>query len=587
MIFLPARYDMTGAGIDSTFLRFDDGDSDAYFVAHEDGGGVNGLTLANCRNIIGNGRGGCFDLDAPGMASGSYSFDQVRISDSRAIAGGAISVGDQNGWDLVFTGCEFLNNVAETGDGGAIEIAGGSVILFDACVFKNNTSNDDGGGLWVDVNQIEVVDCLFEDNSAADDGGGAQLTGQESVDVIRTAFNRNFAAGHGGGLHVVFTDNYDVSLSTFEENEASARGGGLRVTRSTGSVFQSEFVANRASDGAGMFVYEGSAVVTDSLFQNGEASDDGGGVGLDAGIGEGLEAFLTLSGCILSNNVAGDDGSAILIGRNGTLTLVDSTRVFDNSCPKAALTTPSSIQFLDDRLFTVMEGDDTVRIFANTETAGVSPANMHCRGGPTKTLNCLDCETCSAGYCYIGFFPDPIDLYGEVVTTGGCICGSGASVVNDDCVCDDEGTQYDVDQHACVVIPSESVDGTADSTGSFPLTPVLLGVGVSALVLLIGFAANRGRSSSPITSSSVSSPRSSSPRKGRNGGQADNERPAKPVKRNKRTRGQSPSKPSNRANGGGSAPAPDPAYKLSPISDMMSTTTNLKSVDSEQAPFFG
>ncbi len=98
---------------------------------------------------------------------------QCRFIDHRCTFGGASGYVISNAAPS-FTDCSF-----EDGDGnsfgGAFDIAGGGAVLFERCLFKDNTA-DRGGALEIfSTSGVVVNNCVFTGNVATGSGGGGAL----------------------------------------------------------------------------------------------------------------------------------------------------------------------------------------------------------------------------------------------------------------------------------------------------------------------------------------------------------------------------------------------------------------------------
>ena len=81
------------------------------------------------------------------------------------------SVSDDPNLDFTFDGFSFTQGEALFGgDGGAIEIENGNLIIRNS-EFTNNFSSDNGGALDIDEGTLLIVNSSFSNNNAADDGG--------------------------------------------------------------------------------------------------------------------------------------------------------------------------------------------------------------------------------------------------------------------------------------------------------------------------------------------------------------------------------------------------------------------------------
>lgn len=263
---------------------------------------------------------GCrfFDVDsdtgaAVRVISGSVSLADCSFDRCTATGpGGAVFV--QSGAWAGITGSRFHANRASRGGG---VFALGDVIL-DDCVFERNLAEQSGGAIWYYAD-LAAAACSFVENGADTGQGGAVFGVKATGDVgnpggrgvfTDCTFRNNRAAGAGGAVSDWAPT---VSGCTFENNHASD-GGALEVglaagpfsspalsgisgstfrnnsaTADGGAVFKQDFVRlidctiqdNTANRGGGVFTLFGDpGFAPDSLLliTNNRAATAGGGV---------------------------------------------------------------------------------------------------------------------------------------------------------------------------------------------------------------------------------------------------------------------------------------------------------------------
>ena len=126
-----------------------------------------------------------------------------------------------NGSSVVFRNTVFDTNSAQI-DGGAVYLtissgASNNSIVFDGCIFRNNSVAETSGGAISVVlynstlqNKILVQDCVFEDNSAVGGGaigvvvydiGNSQLS-PEFVSIKNSVFKKNRAIKEGSAVGI-------------------------------------------------------------------------------------------------------------------------------------------------------------------------------------------------------------------------------------------------------------------------------------------------------------------------------------------------------------------------------------------------
>jgi hypothetical protein len=193
-------------------------------------------------------------------------------------AGGAVFAA--NDCDLVFTECQFRDNIADIGTvelphtfqvsfGGAVAYKYDCTATFTDCDLNGNTATV-GGGVYGFETSTKIADCNVYDNEAYV-GGGVYSEDYDLV-VSGTTFRYNHArtpaalqapaesldfTGTAGGLFAM-VDTLSIRDSIFVENLANISGGGLLLTgvvTSPSTVFNCLFADNISGrDGAGASV---------------------------------------------------------------------------------------------------------------------------------------------------------------------------------------------------------------------------------------------------------------------------------------------------------------------------------------------
>ncbi|MFT4626365.1 MAG: hypothetical protein ACI8PZ_005042 [Myxococcota bacterium] len=209
------------------------------------------------------------------------------------------------------------NHCALDGAGGYFEVSYGA---FENNEVRNNNADDDAGGLRVYVSDMSVADNLFADNSANDDGGGLKLSHSANV-VRRNDFLRNTAGDAGGGLEF---DNESSGLEDcrFYQNHAG-RGGGMHYWRNEAPVTleRNQFVENTADHcGGAIQVDNADHLVTlrTTLFRDNSSSDDGGDICIELHYQDDeltvfVETEMLVTNSVFTNSSAVDDGGSFYV----------------------------------------------------------------------------------------------------------------------------------------------------------------------------------------------------------------------------------------------------------------------------------
>ncbi len=192
--------------------------------------------------------------------------------------------------DLVLDGDSGFTG-AVSGAGAGIRNVGSLTVVRSTLQQFESTSN---GGAIYNEGMLDLQASVISENSALGNGGGLN-NNQGVVSIDATTFDLNAAAGtsnsDGGAIYSDGTIRLQRSLIR-RGTAASGQGGGLYYTETvvpsqgSGSIDNSTFGENQASDGAAIWVQSGTLSLTSStIAQNNAGTGLGiGGVGVNAGI---------------------------------------------------------------------------------------------------------------------------------------------------------------------------------------------------------------------------------------------------------------------------------------------------------------
>ena len=253
-------------------------------------------------------------------------------------SGGAIFI-PQQATVYVQGGTEFKQNSVQSGNGGAMNVAGALVVEY--ALFTENTASSKGGAIYGYYNEtdntariIQLKKGVFTGNSAP--RGGAVALGKgddvetgaycEIGDVLFEENTANYDTsdkyGYGGAVHVDDGSTVTVTGSpTFKKNVAAANGGALYLTKSSNFLAEIPegetltFTENAVTNGNGGAVYNsgstlklyamtGNNVV---LEKNKATSECGGAIAVHS------EGVVQLYAVAFDGNTAAEDGGAIYL----------------------------------------------------------------------------------------------------------------------------------------------------------------------------------------------------------------------------------------------------------------------------------
>jgi len=302
------------------------------------GGGIaiisGSLTLANC-HIVNNsanygggvyqaGDGGRVDvtgsrielnvtgLDGGGLyVNGSAALTNTQVlSNMTGRHGGGLHIASGRA-DLI--GGLFSNNVASTGNGGAVNL--NNSLSITGTQFISNTAANGGGLLqWNAGYTVTMTNARFERNHSGNNGGGLYVSGNAAL--TNTQVLSGTAGNNGGGLYVN-SGRANLIGGLFSNNVASVGvGGGVYVgTGGTAMVNGGHIFSNTASFGGGVYVLNGSATVNATQVLSNTSGNEGGGI-FNYGT-------FTVTNSLLNSNSARNCGGGI--GSRSVLALINST----------------------------------------------------------------------------------------------------------------------------------------------------------------------------------------------------------------------------------------------------------------------
>ena len=251
--------------------------------ANADGGfGYDNTFIANHALIAGAALGW--------MNSSKISIDTYYFYDNYADQmGGAIYVGNGSG-ECEILNCEFERNYvvnATNGHGGAIDWFATKGKIYNSR-FEDNWAHD-GGALYIHTSSgnITIEESNFIKNKAINGLGGAVNLEASAITVNRTNFTQNIA-NEGGAIYggAKGTTNYFYTC-LFDGNVANAtggHGGAIDDASSSGRIYNSILINNRADYGGAIYVGGDSqnCEVFNSKFINNAAKHNGGAIDLNA-----------------------------------------------------------------------------------------------------------------------------------------------------------------------------------------------------------------------------------------------------------------------------------------------------------------
>ncbi len=171
-----------------------------------------------------------------------------------------------DGCSPLIRNCKFINNTARQ-YGGAICCFNGSEPVIEDCSFIYNRASS--GGAVSNFNQCgsEIKGCFFENNFAGDKGGAVFNYQQSSPVIDRCVFVSNMATeayADGGAVYNGYDGSTVVSDSLFYYNRAFF-GAGVYCLGSGISITNCTFFGNYSDTGASLYNQNSESVVSNSI----------------------------------------------------------------------------------------------------------------------------------------------------------------------------------------------------------------------------------------------------------------------------------------------------------------------------------
>ncbi len=144
--------------------------------------------------------------------------------------------------------------------------------------------------------------------------GGGVFCENAVLTLLGCTITGNVAGYRGGGVYAHASD-LTLYVSGVTDNEGGAGGaGGMYAYATSGEIFSSRIMNNRADDGAGLYLYESSIAVNFCEILNNEGQYFGGGVFCLGGIDN------PIVHCTIAGNRA-DIGAGIMFGAGSVSTV--------------------------------------------------------------------------------------------------------------------------------------------------------------------------------------------------------------------------------------------------------------------------
>lgn len=375
--------------------------TDCTFINNESTNRGGAICNANCETVITNSTfknntaatsGGAIynaengDLTLVGTSAAAIFEGNTSLA---GVGGGAITVGTGT---LDVDGYTFKNNVAENGNGGAIQVNSTySVASIANSVFDSNKNTDKntsdetiyhGGAIYTKAKELNVADTTFTSNHTPGQGGAINTQGK-ALNVIDCTFGGenvgNVAAGNGGAIYngnkctTTITSSKDA---VFAENKSETGTGGA-ICVGTGHLEINGYTfdgnISESSDGGAIRLNadEITAEITDSVFVNNNAVN-GGAISNAAKTAAEDDVNLLVSGCTFGRDGEGNSVSAqggAIYTKTGKASIENTTFTDNESNGNGGAL------YNGDKGILVLAGTDATALFeGNTSKTGTGGA---------------------------------------------------------------------------------------------------------------------------------------------------------------------------------------------------------------------
>lgn len=218
------------------------------------------------------------------VVTGSPTVKNCVFRENVAIWGGGLKANESN---MTLHHCAFVKNKAYGLGGGMLSWFGKPMLSH--CVFRANTAQEGGGGISNENSQATLIACIFDENSSHI-GGGMRNLGDV---VLKTCIFRNNKAETAAGLWCDGRIQVQGIHCTFIEN---IEGGLTNLNHSDVVLTHCRFINNT-----------GFAIINSG------------------------KSKMTLVGCVINGNIAGEDGGIIRNGDASQSTLINCTLAWNKT----------------------------------------------------------------------------------------------------------------------------------------------------------------------------------------------------------------------------------------------------------------
>ena len=165
-------------------------------------------------------------------------------------------------------------------------------VKYEDKTFANYTGRTNGGAIDVTSGTATFSNVNFINNKAQSQGGGLWLSTKAIASANNTNYTGNTALdNNGGGINIFGSGTYSQTDGIFSNNSAKKNGGAIAISDGLGinvaqvNIKNVNIENNTAGNGGALFLYNGTATFTDSLFSDNTARGWGGALYVTKNLG--------------------------------------------------------------------------------------------------------------------------------------------------------------------------------------------------------------------------------------------------------------------------------------------------------------
>ncbi len=414
------------------------------------------------------------------MVPGDYSHIQLAVD--TAVDGDIVSISPGIYYETIDFAGKAITVQSENGDPSGTFIDGnvssGSVVRFEtseteASVLEGltirNGTNQDGGGVYIFEASPTIRNCVITGNLAKSKGGGIFIDAG-SLTLESSVVSSNTSVSVGGGIYM--RNSFASVLDCSFENNSGLHGGGLYIKDGTADILLTAVTlsSNSAGNGAGLYNKNSSITMQDSTFSMNHATKGGGWFSYSYGDG-------TVSNTVFIENTATESGGAANIRSNSTVSFSQctfDTNIADSDCNgvggSGAIDIAGSTVTLTDPIICVNLVCDVIEDFSSTQPSivgdivGCSTELGACCGGDACwEMDYSDCLDGGGVFHGEDIVCEMVECYG--LNSGACCLGSLCLVTANEDACLDAEGEFQGIQVFCADEIVECIGCPADLNG--------------------------------------------------------------------------------------------------------------------------